>query len=225
MSDAPIVRAHPAWLAWANRPGRAVGISLAVSLVVALATLLLNGNGELGWRAVTRLTAQVAFPLFLAAFLASSLARLWPGPRTRALLARRRALGLAFATAQTVHGIAILLLARFHAGTSESVLAPDPALYGGALGFVLMFAMAATSNDAAQRRLGGPAWRALHRSGQIVLFVIYCVTYGGRVANDAAYWPGAALLVAAAGLRIAAAFQGRGADPSRSLRSRTLPIE
>ncbi len=41
--------------------------------------------------------------LFLVAFLASSLVRLWPGPRTRALLARRRALGLAFATAHFIH--------------------------------------------------------------------------------------------------------------------------
>ncbi|MFO0688792.1 MAG: ferric reductase-like transmembrane domain-containing protein [Myxococcota bacterium] len=215
MEDAPPVRTYPLWLAWANRPQRAIACALALSLGVLLASLALNGTAALGWRTATRHTAQVAFLLFLAAFLASSIARLWPGPLTRALLARRRALGLAFATAQAVHGAAILLYAR-HA---RDVLEPDLSFVGGALGFVFTGAMAATSNDAAVRRLGLRGWRALHRTGQIVLFVILAVTYAGRVARDPAWWPGLALIGAALAIRLAAALQ------SRSLRSRTLPIE
>lgn len=209
------VRTHPFWLSWANRPARAIGWSLALSLVVALATLMLNGTGPIGWRMVTRHTAQVALPFFLVAFLASAVARLWPGPRSRALLARRRAIGLAFATAQTVHGVAILLFARH----DPSVLDPGLEVVGGALGFVLMAAMAATSTDAAQARLGRSAWHALHRTGQIVLFGIYLFTYAGRVAVDTAWWPGLTALLAALAIRLVAALQ------SRSLRSSTLPIE
>jgi len=215
MHDESPVRAHPLWLAWANRPSRAIAVALAAGLVAMGASLALEGSGPLGWRTATRTTAQVAFPLFLAAFLASSFVRLWPGPRTRALLARRRAIGLAFATALFVHGAAIVAYHR----AEDRALDPDPSFVGGAIGFALVAAMAATSNDAARRRMGGRAWRALHRTGQIGLFGIYAVTYGGRLAENAAHWPGVALLVAALGVRLAAVVQ------SRSLRSRTLPIE
>ena len=215
MQDTQAVRAYPLWLAWANRPRRAIAAALLVSLAVVGASLALNGSAELGWRAATRHTAQVAFPLFLIAFLASSIARLWPGPLTRALLARRRALGLAFATAHLVHGASILMLARL----DDLVFAPRFALYAGAFGFVLVIAMAATSNDAAQRLLGGRRWRGLHRFGQIFLFGIFAVTYAGRVADQPAYWSAVAILIAALSIRLAAAVQ------SRRLRSRTLPIE
>ena len=215
MQETRAIRSYPLWLAWANHPRRAIAWSLAVSLVVVAGTLALQGTASLGWRAVTRHTAQIAFPLFLVAFLASSIARLWPGPLSRALLARRRALGLAFATAQLVHGAAILIFACYE----PSTFAVDTSFLGGALGFVFVVAMVATSNDAAQRRLGPSAWRALHRSGQITLFVIYAVTYAGRVAENARYWPGLLLLAAALAIRLIAALA------ARSLRNRTLPIE
>ena len=215
MQDTQTVRAYPLWLTWANRPGRSIASALVVSLAVVGASLALNGTSALGWRAATRHTAQVSFALFLLAFLASSIARLWPGPLTRGLLARRRALGLAFATAHLVHGAAILSLARL----DDLVFAPRVALYAGAFGFVLVIAMAATSNDAAQRLLGGRGWRGLHRFGQIYLFAIFAVTYAGRVAAQPAYWSAVFLLIAALAIRLAAPFQ------SRSLRSRTLPIE
>lgn len=222
MTDPRPVRAHPFWLAWANRPQRAIAVALAVSIGCVLATLALEGMGELGWRIATRRTAQIAFVLFLPTFVASSLARLFPGPRTRALVARRRAFGLAFASALLVHGVAILSLARAARAATE-VLEPGLALYGGGLGFVLTGAMAATSSNAAQRRLGMSRWRALHGTGQTVLFVIFGFTYFGRIAGvpDAplVHWLGFALVLLAVGLRVAAAIQ------SRSLRSRTLPIE
>lgn len=215
MQETRTIRPYPLWIAWANHPRRAIAWSLAVSLVVVAGTLALEGTASLGWRAVTRHTAQVAFSFFLAAFLASSIARLWPDPLTRALLARRRALGLAFATAQLVHGTAILIFASYEPSTLEV----DLSFLGGALGFVFLVAMVATSNDAAQRALGRRAWRALHLSGQVTLFVIYAVTYAGRVAENSRYWPGLLLLVAALAIRLIAA------PASRSFRNRTLPIE
>lgn len=208
-------RDHPHCLAWAKRPAHAIVWALAVSLLVVAATLALHGTALLGWRAVTRTTAQVAFPLFLLVFLASSIARIAPGPGSRALLARRRALGLAFATAQLVHGAAILHLAVRVPGT----LTPDFAVVVGGLGFGFVVAMAATSNDAAQRALGGRAWRALHGAGQALLFVIFSATYAGRFAENSCYAPAVLLLGLALSIRIAARLQ------SRSLRSRTLPIE
>jgi sulfoxide reductase heme-binding subunit YedZ len=215
MQASPPVRAQPFWLAWANRPDRAIVTAFVVSLVVVAGTLALHGTGVLGWRLVTRRTAQIAFPLFLIAFTASSFAKLRPGPIPRALLARRRAIGLAFATAQLIHGAAIVVFLRIEGRRFE----PDGAFFGGLLGFVFVVAMAATSNEAAVRRLGRRGWRALHRAGMVWLFVIYAATYAGRVARDPGWWPGLALLVAALAVRLAGALQ------SRSLRSSTLPIE
>jgi sulfoxide reductase heme-binding subunit YedZ len=216
MQATQTVRAHPFWLAWANRPARAIAWTFFVACAVVAASIALAGAGAPGWRAAARHTAQLALPLYLVAFLASSIVRLWPGARTRALLARRRALGLAFATAHFVHGGTIFVLARF----DDTVFAPRTALYLGAFGFVLVAAMAATSNDAAQRWLGGRAWRGLHRTGQLYLFAIFLSTYAGRIGRgQSGDWVGIAVLVAAAGIRLAAATR------SRSLRNRTAPIE
>ncbi|MGC3194729.1 hypothetical protein ACPTGE_30865, partial [Pseudomonas aeruginosa] len=55
-----------------------------------------------------RATARCCFALFLAAFLASSLATLVPGPGSRALLRERRYLGLAVAFSHAVHALLIL---------------------------------------------------------------------------------------------------------------------
>src|SRR5262249_51404182 len=56
-----------------------------------------------GWLLAARYTARVSFLLFLPVYCASSWHRLRPGPASRAVLANRRSLGLAFASAHTVH--------------------------------------------------------------------------------------------------------------------------
>ncbi|HPG24261.1 MAG: hypothetical protein H6748_11405 [Spirochaetaceae bacterium] len=188
---------------------------LAVAGLVA-GTLALNGLGELGWRTATRLSARLAFPFFLTAFVASPLARLWPTDWSRGLRRRRRSIGVAYATLQTGHALVILQLARL----DDTTLGLGVETVIGGLGIALAIAMGLSSNDAAVRALGGRRWIALHRTGMVVIFLIYLSSYGGRFAADpAAWWPGFGALVAALGLRGAAALQ------SRSLRSRMLPTE
>ena len=48
-------------------------------------------------------------------------------------------------------------------------------VYGGGAGYVLLAAMAATSNDASQRALGAN-WRRLHVAGIYVLWIIFAAT-------------------------------------------------
>ena len=205
----------PFWLFWSGRPAVAIAFATAIALLATGAALGLNGTEILGWQAATRATAVVAFPFWLLVFTASSWARLLPNATTRLLRARRRALGLAFAAAITVHGGAILMLSTF----DEALLTFDVSVIGGGFGFLMVFAMAATSTDAAVRRLGGAKWRALHNLGQLTLAIVYLVTYGGRVAADLDFLPGLGLLLAAIGLRGAASLQ------SRRLRSTRLPTE
>ena len=66
---------------------------------------------------------------------------------------------------------------------------------------------------------GVSTFKSLDLNGQLYLAGVYFVTYAGRVAEDLAYWPGLAILLAAIGLRIAAFVQ------SDRLRSRMLPTE
>ena len=53
---------------------------------------------------------------------------------------------------------------------------PQATVYGGGFGFVMLAAMAATSNDASQRRLGA-SWRRLHRVGLYTVWIVFAVSY------------------------------------------------
>lgn len=200
--------AAPLWLCWAARSARAMTVVLILSLLVLGGALTLNGVGPIGWHAAVRATAVFALPLWLLTYTAGPLSRLAPGPATRALRTRRRALGLAFFVAQYVHLAAIVGLARVEPGILD-----DPiGLYGGGFGFVLIGLMAATSNDAALKRLGGRNWTRLHRFGQLTLAIVYLATYGPHFAEDVSFWPAMALLFAAYGLRATAALKQRTAS-------------
>ena len=79
---------------------------LLVALISAAVGLGLPGVDFHSDRAVEGLilrTILVALPCLLAAFTASSLVKLWPGRRTRWLLANRRYIGLAFAAGMIWH--------------------------------------------------------------------------------------------------------------------------
>lgn len=208
-------RPAPLWLRWAAPPRRAVVTTGIAGVALVAGTLALNGTAAVGWHAATRATAIFTYGFWLLAFTASALAALFPNPTTRILLARRRGLGLAFATTLGIHGLAILRLASLERG----ILEPNVSVIGGGLGMALVAAMALTSNDAAVRRLGRTRWRRLHLFGQIFIAGVFAVTYGGRLAEDPSYWPAVALFALAMGLRVAAALQ------SARLRSRTLPTE
>ncbi len=190
---------------------RALVLATVGSTLAAGIALGLNGTGNLGWHAAVRVTAVVSFSLWWLAFAAGPLARLVPNRLTRAIRIQRRAVGVAFAAALAVHAVTIVLLSR----SEPAVITPDFAFVFGAMGIVFAIAMAATSTDAAVRRLG-PRWRSLHRVGQWWIFVIFAFSYGGRAAVDLDYWPAAALLVLALGLRIAVHQRARGAarDPA-----------
>jgi sulfoxide reductase heme-binding subunit YedZ len=205
----------PLWLRWVDTSTRGILSTAGIGILLVVGAFVASVSAEDGWRSATRYTVQLAYPFFLLAFTASSLARLLPGRETRALLLRRRGIGLAFAMAMGLHGLCILSLATF----DEAVLVPGLTTVGGGLAYVAIGSMAATSNDAAVRYLGRKRWRALHRSGQVILFLVFLVTYGGRFAEDPGYWHGLALLLAALGLRVAAALQ------SIRLRRTTLPTE
>ncbi|MBN8606108.1 MAG: hypothetical protein J0L81_04260 [Caulobacterales bacterium] len=159
-------------------------IGLAALAAVGVAVF---GYAEFGgWTAegagaAARYTARLSFPIFVAAWSASALANLWPGGWRNVMLRRRRAIGLSFAAAHFVH-FAALSIAVF-------VFAAQPSaktIYGGGFTYVLIAAMALTSNDWSVRKLGPRNWKVLHTFGGLAIAIVFTVSYLGRL--DAKPW-------------------------------------
>ncbi|WOF74838.1 hypothetical protein QMT40_002497 [Parvibaculaceae bacterium PLY_AMNH_Bact1] len=164
----PAKRKIPSWL---------FALTLIASLATVIGPLVIFGVSERGLQLAARYTVRVSFPLFLLAYLAGPLATLWRSNLTRWLQRNRRYLGLNFAVAHTIHLGALTSYFVF-LGVS-----PDAAtLIGGGLAYALMFAMAATSNDWSAKKLG-INWRRLHSVGIHYLWLIFLITYMGRLSD------------------------------------------
>lgn len=183
----------------ARRWPLALGLALGF---LALQLGLQSGLGETeSWRLAARYTARVGFPLLIVTYSASSLFALWRGRASAALMRDRRWWGLGFAASHTIHLFALI---QFFRTSGE---APSPvAVIGGGAGYVLLFAMALTSNAAAQRALGRN-WKRLHRLGIHWLWAVFAFSYVGRIFEPDARWVGIygfTVAIAALALRIAA---------------------
>jgi methionine sulfoxide reductase heme-binding subunit len=153
--------------------------------------------------------ARLSFLTFIPIYAASPLVKWLPGAVSSALVRNRRSLGLAYALIMAAHLCAI---AVYQMTSGSEPLEPVSAVLGG-LGFVLIAALAATSNDAAVRRLGGRAWKRLHASTLHWLWAIYAFTYLGRVVERGIdYLPGLVSVLLLFAFRISARW--RSADTS-----------
>jgi sulfoxide reductase heme-binding subunit YedZ len=92
---------------WLDRRSTPLLLGLIAGLLAVAAGLLAGGDAAERAGLAARWTARAGLPLFLIAFLASTFARRWPRPTTRALLRRRRQWGLGFALAHTIHLVAL----------------------------------------------------------------------------------------------------------------------
>ena len=182
-------------------PPIAIGFATLVALTIVAGAFLANGGWTAeGAAAAARLTARASFLWFVTAWSASALARLWPGGWRTWLLRRRRSVGLAFAATHTIHLAALLTAILLFGRTTHSVT-----VIGGGIGYVFVFAMAITSNDASVRRLGPRRWHLLHATGGYVIAGIFAFSYLGRVPHNPALGvPMLSLLGLAALLRILA---------------------
>lgn len=183
---------------------------IAAALAV-MAGLRAGGLDILGWQLAARWTARVGFPIFLAAYLGSTLVRVMPAPWSRALAGDRRSWGLGFAASHTVHLAALVMALR---------LSPEPrtiaSLIPGGIAYVFIFAMAATSNQTAMRALGRN-WKRLHTAGIHVIWLIFTLAYAKRIPDMETRAIGitmTALALAALALRIAARRRRTAALPA-----------
>lgn len=176
-------------------------IGLGAGLAALAVGLQAGRDAVEGWQLAARWTARIGFPLFLIAYLGGTLVRLAPAGWSRALAHDRRWWGLGFAACHTVHLIALLTFLRI-ASESRTLASLVP----GGLGYVLLYAMALTSNDAAMRGLGRN-WKRLHTLGIHYLWLIFTLAYAGRIGEAGTRIEGVigvALGLTALALRLAA---------------------
>ena len=145
---------------------------------VLLGTLALTGGLSALWTAVAgfsdenirvplRVTAQLAFFLYLLILVARPLQQLLRKDWTAALLRSRRLLGVAFAAVMTVH----LVLIAYRFG-SQADLDFVFNLFG-ATAYAVFYLMLITSFDAPKKALGPRPWKFLHRTGLVIAAIIF----------------------------------------------------
>lgn len=185
--------------------------SFAVVLAVAMAALMAVAPDQVeGVRLVIRATARISMALFLAAFLAGALVRVWPGTVTHWLRANRRWLGLAFAWSHLVHMVAILALVRLDPVLFWTLTNPV-SVAGGTVAYLFIAALAATSFDRAVRTLGPARWALLHRVGVCVIWLVFLISNAKRIPISPWYAVPCAILLSALAVRLAGPRLGRAA--------------
>jgi methionine sulfoxide reductase heme-binding subunit len=159
-----------------------------------------------GWLHAARYTARFSFVIFLAVFLSRPWHQLWPSRTTLWAVLHRRALGLAFATAHFIH---LYALTRFRLESEQMPRLRLP-LIGGVGAYVLLAAMAVTSNDASVRVLGTRNWKRLHTVGIYWIWFNFFEFYVARIVTGKPFFvPFALVAFAASSLRVAARVRAR----------------
>ncbi len=130
-----------------------------------------------GAKLAARWTSRVGVPVFLTAYLASTLYNLTQNSFTKTILRRRRQWGLAFAWTHSVHLVAL----SYYLVIAE--MPPDLlTILGGGLAYVMIYVMALTSNNWSVRKMG-KYWKPIHIFGIHYIWFIYFFTYFGRFAD------------------------------------------
>ncbi len=195
--------------------GWAEGWGLFWTLTCALAAMSLGFLFAIGWdtegfRMVIRATARTSLVLFLAAFAASAVVKLWPGPFTRWLRRNRRQLGLGFAMSHFIHALAIIALWKTDPGTFWVLTNPKSIATGGTA-YVFIALLAASSFDRMVKALGPKLWGRLHWWGVWAVAVSFIFTNGKRIPVSPWYALPVVLVIAVIVLRVVAGRKQRRA--------------
>ena len=183
-----------------------IAVVVTCVAVVLASTLRLDATQLERLLLLNRYLARLSFLTFIPIYAASPLVRWLPGRPTRGLVRIRRSLGLGYALIMAAHVCAIGAYQMTAGSESIDIVAG----IGGGIGFVLIGALAATSNDNAIRRLGTRNWKRLHAGALQWLWVIYAVTYLGRISEGhTEFAPGLVTVFALLALRLSVRFRAR----------------
>ncbi len=185
---------------------RLVGVLSLAMAAMSLYFLAGHGWDAEGIRVVIRATARTSLVLFLLAFTASALEQLMPGAATRWQRRNRRYLGVSFAVSHFIHLAAIVSLASLDGVLFWKLTNINTIVLAGTA-YLFIAAMAATSFDRTAAWLGPRKWRLLHLLGGWYIWISFAIAVGKRVPLSSFYWPLAALVLAAAIVRLIAMYQ------------------
>jgi hypothetical protein len=180
---------------------RLTGVLSLLLAAMALYLLASHGWDIEGIRLTIRATARTSLILFVLAFTASALVELAPSEATRWQRRNRRYLGVSFAASHFVHLAAILALATLDRTLFWQLTNITTIVLAGAA-YLFIAAMTLTSFDRTAAWLGLRKWRLLHLIGGWYIWISFAVAVGKRVPLDSFYWPMAALVLAAAVVRL-----------------------
>lgn len=174
---------------------------IALVLGVAVFAILYSGGFDVeAIRLSVRQTARISLVLYLAAFCASSLHKIWPGEGTAWLVRNRRWFGLGFAFSHLLHAIVLLMFLNADSDTFWSMV-KTPNLVIGGTGYFFITLLAATSFDGAVRKLGPARWKRMHTVAVWVIWGNFMISNGKRIPVSEFYIIPVALLLGAALLR------------------------
>jgi methionine sulfoxide reductase heme-binding subunit len=181
------------------------GVLAATVTLITTAAYALAPDPVQSLQFAVRATARTSFILFLAAFTASSLAKLLPSPLTRALLRERRYLGLSFAFSMLLHATALVIYIKtapeaFWIGRTAATNVP------GSIGYLMILLLTITSFKTAARLIGPINWKRLHRTGVWFIAIIFAGSFFTRAHQHPSYVVPGMLMIAAMLLRVAARF-------------------
>ncbi|MBW4509976.1 MAG: hypothetical protein KME64_26200 [Scytonematopsis contorta HA4267-MV1] len=168
--------------------GGMVGIILAV-----------HGIDEESMRMIIRATGRTSLILFITAFIASSVRKLWSNSFTGWLLKNRRYFGVSMAVSHTYHAFAIYGLWVVTSGAAPKF---EPI---SSFGYVLLLAMTITSFERPAALLGKRNWQILHKTGMHFFWLGLLLEYAFKVHKSIfIYSPFIFLLLLAMVLRLMA---------------------
>ncbi|MBE9028222.1 hypothetical protein IQ266_00445 [filamentous cyanobacterium LEGE 11480] len=166
-------------------------IVIATMIVVGAIVLgigYVEGLTEASIRLAVRATARISCLLFLAAFVAAPLHRLWATDVSRWLVQNRRFLGLSMAVSHAYHGVTIVGLHLVTQGLHPQI---NPL---AVLGYGFLLAMTITSFASPAQAIGRRAWRVLHIAGMHYFWLTFALEFALRAFENGIYF-GLTLLV------------------------------
>lgn len=182
---------------------RLVGVLSLLLAAMSLYLVASQGWDIEGVRLAIRATARTSLVLFVLAFTAGALVELAPFEAPRWQRRNRRYLGVSFAVSHFIHLGVVLALGALDATLFWRLTNVATIVLAGTA-YLFIAAMLATSFDRTAGWLGPRKWRLLHLIGGWYIWISFAVAVGKRAPLDPFYWPMAALVVAAAIVRLLA---------------------
>lgn len=187
-------------------PSLILGLITAISLIVVGTTLSTLGLSEESMRLTLRETARISTLIFTLIFIASPFHKLIRNDTSKWLMVNRRYLGIGFGVSHLIHLALIICLISMYSNGEPLSMAPMTNYIVGGIGYLLIFAMLATSNNQSVKYLGHKRWKRLHTFGMYYLLLAFLSSYIGLLEKDFSFYVPIVLILALACLTRAFSF-------------------